>query len=83
MTMTARQEDRVAGLGAALRRARLTAGLSQAALAERVGTSSPMISQWENEFRTPLLRTLLDISAALSVNASSILQDMESSPPRT
>lgn len=50
--------------GVALRNARTAAGLSQAALAERVGTSQATISAYENGTKQPSVATLSRLLAA-------------------
>jgi transcriptional regulator with XRE-family HTH domain len=50
--------------GVALRDARIAAGLSQAALAERVGTSQATISAYENGTKQPSVATLSRLLAA-------------------
>src|SRR5215212_7107330 len=50
--------------GVALREARTTAGISQAALAERVGTSQATISAYENGTKQPSVATLSRLLAA-------------------
>src|SRR5688572_32369428 len=50
--------------GVALRDARVSAGLSQTALAERVGTSQATISAYENGTKQPSVATLSRLLAA-------------------
>jgi len=50
--------------GVALRDSRIAAGLSQAALAERVGTSQATISAYENGTKQPSVATLSRLLAA-------------------
>ena len=50
--------------GVALRGSRTAAGLSQAALAERVGTSQATISAYENGTKQPSVATLSRLLAA-------------------
>ena len=50
--------------GLALREARTAAGLSQAALADRVGTSQATISAYENGTKQPSVATLSRLLAA-------------------
>jgi transcriptional regulator with XRE-family HTH domain len=50
--------------GVALREARTAAGLSQAALAERAGTSQATISAYENGTKQPSVPTLSRLLAA-------------------
>lgn len=51
--------------GAALRAARLDAGLSQRQLAEASGRAQQNISGYENGFKAPNLATLLSLTDAL------------------
>jgi transcriptional regulator with XRE-family HTH domain len=44
--------------GSLLREARLIAGLSQAELAERIGTTQPVVSRWERDVEVPRIDTL-------------------------
>lgn len=61
MTLTlTRMED----LGAEIRRWRETAGLSQTALAERLGTSQSAVSRWESGRDEPRLSTIASILRA-------------------
>ena len=50
--------------GVALRDSRIAAGLSQSALAERVGTSQATISAYENGTKQPSVATLSRLLAA-------------------
>ncbi len=45
-------------VGALIREARLISGLSQAALAERIGTTQPVVSRWERDLEVPRIDTL-------------------------
>jgi transcriptional regulator with XRE-family HTH domain len=47
-----------------LREARLRAGLTQEALAQRAGTNRPQIARWEAGGMAPSLETLLDLIRA-------------------
>jgi transcriptional regulator with XRE-family HTH domain len=47
-----------------LREARLRAGLTQEALAQRVGTNRPQVARWEAGGMAPSLETLLDLIQA-------------------
>ena len=45
-------------VGALVREARLIAGLSQAELATRIGTTQPVVSRWERDLEVPRIDTL-------------------------
>jgi len=45
-------------VGSLLREARLIAGLSQTELAERIGTTQPVVSRWERDLEVPRIDTL-------------------------
>lgn len=55
------------GWGAAMRKARLRAGLSQEELAKLAGVSKAMIYKWEREAHSPTLQCLLLVTAALEI----------------
>lgn len=61
-------------LGAAIREARLKAGISQRELARRLSLSSGMISQIETEQTQPSVTTLLAISRALDVSLDGLFR---------
>jgi transcriptional regulator with XRE-family HTH domain len=52
---------RIDAVGAAIREWRRAAGLSQAALAERIGTTQSAVSRWEHGHEEPRLSTLVAI----------------------
>jgi len=54
--------------GAEIRRARTNAGLSQQALANRLGVSQPQISAWESGRQLPRWPQLLAIGLVLDVS---------------
>ena len=54
--------------GAEIRRARTAAGMSQQALADRLGVSQPQISAWESGRLLPRWPQLLDIGLVLDVS---------------
>lgn len=56
-----------------LREARLRAGLTQAALAESLGVTRPLVSQWESGETTPGLAHLTGLCRRLSVSADWLL----------
>jgi transcriptional regulator with XRE-family HTH domain len=53
-----------AAIAGAVRQARLDAGLTQAALAERIGTTQSVVSRWERGADEPRLSTLARILGA-------------------
>ena len=62
---------------AALRR---QGGWTQAQLAKRAGTTQPYINRIESGRVNVTLETLLQLSAALNVSLSRLLEDAESAP---
>ncbi len=68
--------------GQLIRRSRLHAGLSQAALAQRAGTSQPVVSSYEHDRRDPsvsTLRRLLEAAGArLDLRTATIGVEIES-----
>jgi transcriptional regulator with XRE-family HTH domain len=67
-----------------LRELRKQRGLSQEALADATDLSRPYISQLERSMKSPSLRTLARLAAALSVSVSDMLilveREMSASP---
>lgn len=63
MEATIRPSD-VGKLGAAIRAVRTEAGLSQAALGDRLGTTQSVVSRWERGADEPRVGTLARILAA-------------------
>jgi len=61
--------------GANVRRYRLAADLSQAALAERMGVDRAHVSAIERGLQNATLITILKISEALSVRPSALLEE--------
>lgn len=59
--------------GEHLRTARRKAGLSQAALARRIGVKRNNVTRWEGQAVTPRLSTLLALAEALHVQPSVLL----------
>jgi transcriptional regulator with XRE-family HTH domain len=55
-----------------LRDARLAAGLSQRALAERLGVPQPVIARWETGAREPRVRAAVRVAEALGTTANAI-----------
>ncbi|MFQ5875787.1 MAG: helix-turn-helix domain-containing protein [Dehalococcoidia bacterium] len=66
-----------AELGRCIQQARLAAGLSQQALADRVNTTQNAISQYEHGTRSIALETLVDIAAVLERPLSFFLASEE------
>lgn len=56
-----------------IRDARLSAGMTQASLAQRIGCTSNCVSLYENAKRMPNVRTLSMISSALGVDIASLI----------
>ena len=56
-----------------LREARQSQGLSQAALAERVGVSTETVSRFERGAYEPALSTAFDLSRALGLSLDALL----------
>lgn len=52
------------GIGKRIRDARKAAGLTQEELAERMGTSSVAVAQWETGRRNPKMGTVSKLAAA-------------------
>ena len=63
-----RPPPRTTTFGAAMRRARAQAGLSQAALAECLGFTAKTISVWESGHQCPSSRVLADLFDVLQVS---------------
>ena len=61
-------------IGANIRTARKSAGVSQKELAERLGAYQKDVSRWENGERTPSIEALARICIALGVSADEILE---------
>lgn len=62
-------------VGSRIKREREAAGLTQAELANRIGTASSMIGQWENNNRNPKSAVLEKIAAALNISIDRLLYD--------
>lgn len=67
----------VAAFGRALREARLAAGLSQEGLAHQAGMDRTFVSMLERGIRQPSLTTLFELSQALGVEPSNVIQAVE------
>lgn len=61
-----------------IRNCRLRAGMTQAELAEKAGTSGKSISIWENELFEPRISSLILIAQALGVTVDHLL---DTEPP--
>ena len=64
-------------LGDELRKARLTAQLTQEQLAAKAGVTREHISSLENNHRSPTIDTLLALAKALGVKASNLIRRVE------
>lgn len=62
-------------LGRRIKQIRTQQNLSQAALAEMIGCSSPFISYMENGSKTPSLEMLVNIANALCVTTDQLLAE--------
>lgn len=60
-------------IGQRIRVTRTATGLSQAALAARIGTSQGHVSQWEDGRKTPSAKYLVRLARALNVSADWLL----------
>jgi transcriptional regulator with XRE-family HTH domain len=65
-------------LGASLRKARLTAGLSQHAVADRAAVSQPMVSVYEHEGRDPTWATFTRLLRAAGAVAAIVVETLPS-----
>lgn len=63
--------------GAALKKARKEAGISQESLAATVGVVRQTIYEWERNDKTPQLDRLPEIAAALDLSASRLIEMAE------
>lgn len=72
----AKREKRMA-TGACIRKARESCGMTQKALAERIGVASSMIGQWENGNRMPKICTLSKIAAACNTSVLVLTREMD------
>jgi len=76
-TRDASHGEVAAGLGAAVRRCRLEAGLSITALAELTELTQPFISQLEHGKTVPSLTTLYRMASALGVTPQELLAGID------
>jgi transcriptional regulator with XRE-family HTH domain len=70
-------------LGAELRKARESAGLTQEQLSFRAGVSRPYISMLERDLKSPTLETLFLLCEALGISASSLVGRVERAKDQT
>jgi transcriptional regulator with XRE-family HTH domain len=69
-------------LGELIASARITAGLSQTALAAAIGTAQSVISRWERGVETPRVETLVRILRACGFEPDLVLRPTNGSRPR-
>lgn len=65
------------GIGKRIRDARKAAGLTQEELAERMGTSSVAVAQWETGRRNPKMGTVSKLAAALGVDVAELVPELK------
>jgi transcriptional regulator with XRE-family HTH domain len=61
-------------VGALLRRARVGAGISQAELARRIGTTQPVVSRWERNIDSPRVESLARALQACGIEADLVFR---------
>lgn len=66
--------------GENIKKARIGASMTQAMLAERIGTTTQNISQYERDIRKPKIETLQKIADALNVNVSELSDNVQHTP---
>lgn len=54
--------------GELIKEARKRAGLTQAALAERLGTTQPVVARWESERTSPSFRRVVEVIRACGLD---------------
>lgn len=69
-------------LGEKLQKLRQQQGLSQDALAERLGVSRQAVSKWERDEAQPELDKIVRLSELFGVSLDALLKDMPPEPPR-
>lgn len=69
-----------ARIGALVRQARKKAGITQAALAERLGINHTTVAQWERGWSVPLLEKRLDLAQILGIPIDRIVPRADSDP---
>ncbi|MBE7462306.1 MAG: helix-turn-helix transcriptional regulator [Planctomycetes bacterium] len=67
----------MANVGPRIAEARNRLGLSQIALAERLGVTSGAVSQWESGTSIPETKRLMEIAAALNVTSDWLLSEYD------
>jgi transcriptional regulator with XRE-family HTH domain len=72
--------NRIEGLGAHIRGARIQRGMSAASLAREVGVSPSLISQIERRVTSPSIEVLWAIARALDVSMGAFFQDTRATP---
>ncbi len=70
--MSIRSDDEPGAFGAMIRRARSARGLTQRALAGRLGVSQALLSAWESETNLPRPSKLPEIAAALGLERDAL-----------
>jgi transcriptional regulator with XRE-family HTH domain len=60
-------------IGVRIRQKRLEGGLSQTALAEKIGVSPPAINRFEKGIKTPSIETLAKLAKALGASTDFLL----------
>lgn len=60
-------------IGETIRKYRAQAGMSQTALAEKIGVTQQQIEKWENGKRRPKLDALKKIAAALKIPVTELI----------
>ena len=73
-------------LGTNLSRLRSRSGLSQDALAEKMGVSRQSVSKWENDSSVPELEKLIRLAEIFDVTLDELVRDVRTEPeavPRT
>jgi transcriptional regulator with XRE-family HTH domain len=66
--------------GAVIRKARMRAGLAQSVLAERLGTTSSVISRWERGHVEPGFATVDEVTEACGLLLSRVLAEPDPHP---
>lgn len=75
-------EDLLRKLGGRVRELRVSQGLTQGALAERVGFKASYFSHIENGVKGATVETLAAVAAALGVTLSELFLDVDQAMPR-
>ncbi|MFK4794923.1 helix-turn-helix domain-containing protein [Sphingobium sp. ZW T5_29] len=72
--LAAKRAEESGELSRGLADLRLASGLSQKQLAEKIGTSQPVISMYESGEREPMLSAIEALAGALNVDANSVVK---------